>query len=355
MHTSLRKEMTSIQRAWQRVLRHRRFINGPEVDALERRIARWLRWKYAIGCNSGFGAHLLTLLSMGIGPGRVVAVPAFGPYSFAGALLRRQAHPAFLDISETTLNIDLECLQPSKSTTYDAIVLHDLFGGVAPVADVFIHLPGVPIVEVMTHAFGAMASAPHGAHALVATACLRDSGTMAAYGDAGVVCTDDAELATRLRYIRSELNESESHEGIESGNFHQDTVHAAILLEQWEQRLRRLRRLSSQIRECAAAIENLALPDVRVPRLYSARATHLVILVNHRELLMQHLKMKGIDARIWWPTPLHLQSGFKNLGYREGELPVAERVARENVEIVVDSPSFKLERITTALSQFYVR
>jgi UDP-2-acetamido-2-deoxy-ribo-hexuluronate aminotransferase len=354
MLTDLEEELDLVTAGFRRVLDHRQYILGPEVVELENLLSRWLGTKHAIGCNSGFGANLLSLIGLGIGPGARVAISAFAPYPHVGTLMRRRALPILIDVLPEEIHMDPGQLADRANGKLDAIIVHHLFGGAAPIARLKEVAEGVPIVEVLTYSLGATAGEQKlGTFGTMATSCLREEGTLNAYGDAGMIWTDDDSLATSLRHIRAENSPAGIHEGPESGNFHQDTIHAAILLLRFDKWRREAEDRARRIQRLAQAIAGLGLCGIRAPAFYRHNGTHLVIFVDQRDQLVSHLNGKGIEAKPWWPVPIHLQPGFQQLEHRLGEFPQAERAARCSLWLPVARDDREIELCLDALKAFY--
>jgi dTDP-4-amino-4,6-dideoxygalactose transaminase len=211
---------------------------------------------------------------------------------------------------------------------------------------------GVSIIEVLTYSFGAEVEPGRraGTYGTVATACLREETTLGAYGDAGMVWTGDGEVAEKLRVIRKEDEYHEVYSGIVTGNFHMDTLHAAILLhklDRWAE--------DSRIRHEQARLLRSAVSDVDgllVPGTEQNAATRFVILADDRERLSQYLREYGIQAEPWWPVPLHLQPGFAELGYAKGDFPNAESVAARTLYLRLPNEKTQLDRVPELLSNY---
>ena len=196
---------------------------------------------------------------------------------------------------------------PAANTPYDAVVFHDLFQGLVKPPESLVSSTARSI-RVVTHSFAAFVAKPADATGTKAiTACLRDPGTLGAPGDAGLILTDDDELAERVRYIRSETNAANEHQGRESGNFHQDTLQSAFLLEVLTDRLNGIRERAQRNGELLERIQALNLPGLKAPS-GSEAIGNLVICVPRRDTLLDHLVNHGMQASVWWKSPLHRKS-----------------------------------------------
>ena len=349
----VQEELEVIRRASMAVLGHRCYVLGPEVQQLEVELAAMLGTRHAIGCNSGFGAHLLSLLALDIGTGSRVLVTPFSPSSFAGAVVRRGATVVLVDVAPEDFHLDTtQLIGPLRDV--DAVVVHHLFGGAADMAAICSAAGSIPVMEVVTYSFGARLGGRWvGTFGSLATCCLREETTFGAYGDAGMVWTNDPELAARLCTIRAESGWTDVYDGIVAGNFHMDTIHAAILLR----RIHMLDAVQARRRHRAgllvAALAAYGIGNLVVPDLWRELATRFVVLAPERDQLYSHLRSRGIAAEPWWPVPLHLQPGLRSLGYARGDFPNAERVSRMALHLPLPGEEQEAERLASELAGFY--
>jgi dTDP-4-amino-4,6-dideoxygalactose transaminase len=234
-------------------------------------------------------------------------------------------------------------------------VVHHLFGGAADMPAICAAANGKAIIEVITYSFDAQVQGgPNvGTYGTLATSCLREYTALGAYGDAGMIWTNESDLAERLRQIRREGEHISVYTGITAGNFQMDTIHASILLRKLESRREELARRQELTRDLAAAIAGVGADGIIVPDWYSNTASRFVILIPDRDQMCEHLGRYGIQAEPWWPVPIHLQSGFRKLGYSRGDFPNAEYVADHSMYIPLGSDMTASQRIVEALERFY--
>jgi UDP-2-acetamido-2-deoxy-ribo-hexuluronate aminotransferase len=349
----IRAELDIIRQASESVLAHGRYVLGPEVTVLEERLARRIGTRHAIGCNSGFGAHLLSLLALDVGSGSRVLVSPFSPPSFAGAIVRCNAQLCLADVAPGDFHIS-PIAAKNRMTEADVVVVHHLFGGAADMPAICRVADDKTIIEVITYSFDTRVAGGTnvGTYGAVAVSCLRETTTLGAYGDAGMIWTNDGNLADRLREIRQE--HTEVYNGVVSGNFHMDTIHAAILVGKLEFRAEEFARRQERARTLISAISNSGAEGVVVPTWYGNMTTRFVILAEHRDELREHLEMHRIRAEPWWPVPLHLQPGFRDLGYSRGDFPNAEYIAAHSLRIPLSEDPSELQRTADLLAQFHV-
>jgi dTDP-4-amino-4,6-dideoxygalactose transaminase len=325
------------------------FILGTRVEQLERAISAHCGAPHAIGMSSGTDAQLAVLMALGIAPGDTILTTPYTFFATAGCIARLGARPAFVDIDPDTFNLSVSALEDALRQTkhVKAIIPVHLFGQCAAM-EAIIALGakyGVPVLEDAAQALGAR-------HPLGAAGALGEAAwfsfyptkNLGAFGDAGmVVCKDDA-LADKIRALRNHGMETRYFHKWVGGNFRLDAIQAAVL----NVKLRHLDTWSAGRSRCAALYraeflrrgltEVVGLPH----EAYASRAlinghiyNQFVIRVPRRDALRAHLEANGVGAEIYYPLPLHLQECFRDLGYREGDFPEAERAARETLALPI--------------------
>ncbi len=328
--------------AVQRVCESQQFILGPEVEAFEREMGERIGCRHAIGVSSGTDALLAAMMALGIGPGDEVVTSTYSFFATAGCIARLGARPVLVDIDPQTFNIDVDGVRASLGPRTRAIVPVHLFGQcaeLAPLVDLSA-THGVPLVEDAAQAIGAVY---HGRQAgtFGALGCFSffPSKNLGAFGDGGLVTTDDDGLAAIVRRLRNHGAERQYFHRTVGGNFRLDALQAAVLrikaphLPTWTAaRQRNAARYRDLFR--AHALEGV----VRLPAEAPDR-THIynqfVIRVPERDRVRAALQARGIATAIYYPVPLHLQECFAGLGYREGELPEAEAAARDSLALPI--------------------
>jgi dTDP-4-amino-4,6-dideoxygalactose transaminase len=352
---STSEELAMIQDSFQDVLRHRQYVLGPEVESLENLLAAWFDTQYAVGCNSGFGAYLLSLLALNIGRGKRVVVPAFAPAPYLGIITRRGAIPVLVDVAQHDFHLSPSALGRVMDKSIDAIVVHHLFGGTADMRTIMSLAGKVPTIEVLTYSLGAhIGEHRAGTFGTLATSCLREETTLAAHGDAGMIWTANPDMNEKLRRIRQEDASGSLCEDYISANFHQDTVHAAILLRKFDRWSRLLEARKQHSLHLSNAIKGQQLSEIIVPEFYTRNATHFVVFAEKRDELVAYLQSRGISARAWWPIPVYQQPGFRGLGCKKGDFPEAERAAAMSISLPFSfDAAFETDRLISELTKFY--
>ena len=308
-----------------RVLESGRFILGPEGRAFEAEAAAYLGVGETIGVGNGTDALVLTLDSLGVGPGDEVICPAFTFFATAEAIARRGATPVFADVDARTLNLDPADVATRVTDRTKAILVVHLFGRPLPVGE----LPsGIPVIEDTAQAFGAtVGGAKAGALGTVGTFSFFPSKNLFGLGDGGLVATDDGDLAARVRLLRSHgSRDKKTFEAI-GYNSRLDEVQAAAL----RLFLSRLDEWNVARRQAAARYAELGLGELCELPADDPGHVYYVYAVRTRERarVVAALESAEIGHAAYYSTALHLQPAFTALGYREGSLPETERAGRE--------------------------
>ncbi len=357
--------------AVERVCSSQHYILGEEVETFERELAAFCGAAHAVGCASGTDALWLALLAVGVRPGDTVITTPLSFFASASAIVRAGGRPVFVDVDPHTLNLDpsqLEAyLRRGKSKHLRALLPVHLYGQCGAMDDLQ-RLSAefkVSLVEDAAQAIGA-AWKDHRAGSLGATAAFSfyPSKNLSAYGDAGIVTTSNPDFAAHMRRLRNHGSPQRYlHEEL-GWNCRLDAMQAAIL----RVKLPHVDRWNQQRRERAATYDRLltqsgltsATGDATIRVLATTpQAYHVfhqyVVRAQRRDDLRQFLSARKIATEVYYPLPLHLQPAFVYLGYREGDLPEAERAARE----VLALPMFpeltedEQQRVVESIGEFY--
>ncbi len=309
--------------AFERTLASGRFILGPEVESFEREAAAALGAAHAVGVANGTDALVLVLDALGIGRGDEVICPAFTFFATAEAVARIGATPVFADIDPQTLNLAPAEVERRISPATKAILAVHLFGRPAPIDE--LGRLGVPLLEDAAQAFGA----PGIARSVGSTFSFFPTKNLFAFGDGGLVATDDAELADRVRMLRFHGSRAKKEFEYIGYNSRLDALQAAmlrILLPQVE-------RWNRERRQAAALYAELGLGEiVELPLDEPGHVYHMYcVRSSERDSLGAALATAEIGFAAYYDPPLHLQPAFASLGYAAGDLPETERAARENL------------------------
>ena len=341
LKTQQQRISASLTENIQRVLAHGQYIMGPEIQALETRLAAYVGVKHAISCSSGTDALLMPLMAYGVGPGDAIFTTPFTFIATAEVIQLLGATPVFVDIDPQTFNLDPEALAAAvrglgqnPGTAHlkpKGIIPVDLFGQPADYdrINAIAQGHGLFVLEDAAQSFGATYKGRRaGALAEVAATSFFPAKPLGGYGDGGAVFTDDDNLAEVLRSIRVHGQGKDKYENVRIGlNGRLDTLQAAVLLaklEIFDQEVVDRQRVARQYSQALNAV--VEVPYV-APDCTSVWAQYSV-LSEHRELLLQKLQAAQIPAAIYYPVPLHLQGAFAHLGYKPGDFPVSENASR---------------------------
>lgn len=335
-YVSLRDDL---QQAVERVMSSQRFVLGDEVRGLENSIAGYCHTKHGVGCASGSDALLLALMALDVKAGDEVITTPFSFFATAASITRLGARPVFVDIDPRTYNIDASRVADAVTSRTRAIMPVHLYGQCAAM-DPLLDL-GIPIVEDAAQAIGATDNGrPAGSMGLIGCFSFYPTKNLGGAGDGGILTTNDDRVADRLQRLRAHggANEYEHEEvGI---NSRLDELQAAVLrvkfpsLDRWsDERASKAALYSTLLGEADLSFP-LTTPHVRAGGRHIFHQ-YVIRVPGSRDALMGHLKSRGVGTKVYYPIPLHLQTCFNYLGYKEGDFPESEKAAKETVALPV--------------------
>ncbi len=342
------------------ILRSSQFIMGPVLQRFEEQAARYLGTRHAIGVASGTDALLLSLASLGVGPGDEVIVPAYTFVACADVVVRLGARPVFVDVKADTFNLDADKALASLSSRTKAIMVVHLFGQCAEIDRIttIARTYSIPVIEDCCQSFGARIHGRRaGTFGLFGAYSFYPTKNLGGIGDGGMLITDDDQKAEIIRKYRD-------HGRVQTGGYNHDVIG-----------------YNSRLDPLQAAMLSVKLPDVdelNVERVENAKlycrlfentpvvvpkfkedASHVfncfTVLVPNRDELQASLKEKGISTAIYYPSPLHTQPCLQYLGYKEGAFPVSEDLAKRALSLPI-APGLKKRQIlevVEAVLSFY--
>ncbi len=330
-----------IRAAIDRVCDSQQFILGPEVSALEEEIATFCDALFAIGVSSGTDALLATLMALRIGQNDEVITSPYSFFATAGTIARVGARPVFVDIDPETLNIAAEAVEASITARTKAILPVHLFGRCANMQTLMQTAARhhISVIEDAAQAIGATDDEGRQAGTIGYGGCFSffPSKNLGAFGDGGMIVTQDEEFAARLRLLRVHGGEAKYYYRLIGGNFRLDALQAAVLrvklrcLPTWTQARRqnadRYRRYFAE----AKLTQYILLPGDTPGHIYN----QFVVRCSERDRLQQFLREHGVVTEVYYPHPLHLQECFHLLGYQRGDFPHAEAAARETLALPI--------------------
>ena len=333
-----------------RVCDSQRFIMGPEITSLESELATRIGVKHAVAVSSGTDALLLALMALDIGPGDEVVTTTYSFFATAGAISRVGATPVLVDIDPVTYNIDPEALAAAMTARTKAVLPVHLYGLCADMDRIVAvaNRAGVPIIEDAAQAIGSLyKGSPAGGMSAFGCFSFFPSKNLGAFGDAGLVTTNDAALAKKAQLLRMHGMEPKYIHHLVGGNFRCDALQAAILrvkaphLAAWtEARRLNARRYATLFRD-AGLLDRVVLP-VEPQGSYHIY-NQFVVRVPRRNELKAFLDARGIGNEIYYPVPFHRQACFASLGHPVEAFPVADAAAARVLALPV-FPELTLEQ-----------
>lgn len=313
------------------------FAGGPFVTRFEEEFAEFCGVEHAVGVGSGTDALWLALVGLGIGPGDEVITVPMTFIATAEAISRAGATPVFVDIDETTYTMDPAGLERALTPRTKAVLPVHLFGQMADMEPIlaFAKQHRLFVLEDAAQAHGASHRGSR-AGSVGAAGCFSfyPGKNLGAFGEAGAVTTDDADLASRMRIFRDHGQSLKYYHSVVGWNCRMDGIQAAVL----RVKLRELDQNNAKRREIAgrysAAFDGL-------PRLIRPVSDPMGIPVHHlyairvpdRDGFMHELAMRGVASAIHYPVPVHLQEAYAPLGCGPGSFPIAERCGEEFVSL----------------------
>ncbi|MBM3307479.1 MAG: DegT/DnrJ/EryC1/StrS family aminotransferase [Candidatus Eisenbacteria bacterium] len=334
-YATIRQE---IDGAIREVVESQVFIKGPKVAELEAKVAEYCGTKRAVGVASGTDALLLSLMAYGIGRGDEVITTPYTFFATAGSVARLGAVPVFVDVERATYNLDPALVEAAVTPRTKAIIPVHLYGqcvDMDPLMEIAAK-HGLVVIEDACQSIGSEYKGKRaGAIGHVGCFSFFPSKNLGAYGDGGMVTTNDPAIADKLVSLREHGQTEKYFYWTVGANSRLDSLQAAILLvklrhlDAWSDgRSRNAERYNARFAGTAVGTPHRE-PHCR--HIYN----QYMVRVRERDALEAHLKANGIGCALYYPMPLHLQTCFKDLGYKEGDLPESEAAARETLSIPV--------------------
>jgi dTDP-4-amino-4,6-dideoxygalactose transaminase len=353
-----------VMKAVAAVFESQQFILGPAVQECEKRIAEYCRAAHAIGVTSGTDALVIALMAEGIGPGDEVITTPYTFFATAGSIARLGAKPVFVDICPRTYNIKVSEIEAKITARTKAIIPVHLYGQCAdmdPILDIAKRRKLV-VIEDAAQAIGSEYKGRR-AGSMGDYGCFSffPSKNLGCAGDGGMVTAQDAAKAEKVRILRAHGSKPKYFHKIIGGNFRLDSIQAAVvtaklpLLDSWssgrQSNADRYRRLFGQTAAVRDGLVHLpyAVPDGR--HIYN----QFIIRVPKRDELQGYLKDQGIGTEVYYPVPMHTQECFAYLGHKAGDLPEAERAAKETLALPIypELSDVQAEYVVDCIAKFY--
>jgi len=322
-----------------KVLDHGKYIMGPEIDALEKRLAGFVGTTYAIGVSSGTDALLMPLMAYEVGPGDAIFTTPFTFIATAEVIQLLGATPVFVDIQPDTFNIEPGKLEAAIQRTIKegklkpkGIIPVDIFGQAADYDEIndIARQYDLFVLQDAAQGFGPLYKGRKScSNAHVGATSFFPAKPLGCYGDGGMIFTDDRKLYDIMVSIRVHGQGKDKYQNVRIGvNGRLDTLQAAILLakmEIFEEEIELRQTVARRYRE-------VLKPYVTVPfvREYNVSAwAQYSVLHPRRDEVINALKKEGIPTAVYYPISLHMQEAFTHLGYKKGDFPISEKVSTE--------------------------
>lgn len=343
------------------------FIMGKQVKELEKTLADYVGVKHCITCGNGTDALTLALKSWNIGPGDAVFVPDFTFFASAEVISEEGATPVFVDVDADTFNIEPQCLEEAIEKTISkgeftpkAIITVDLFGlpadypAIRKIADKYKLL----ILEDGAQGFGGNINGKKAcSFGDISTTSFFPAKPLGCYGDGGAIFTDNDEWANIINSLKVHGKGSFKYDNMRIGmNSRLDTLQAAILQVKFnaftDYELVDINQAAAEYTErLKGIVETPVIPD----GFYSSWAQYTIKLKDkeQRDGVQAYLKGQGIPAMVYYPNPMHLQTAYKDLGYKKGDFPVSEKLC-ETVLSLPLHPYISVDEINTICEKIQV-
>lgn len=335
-YASIKQE---VDKAIAEVMESQHFILGPKVEQCEKAIAAYSGCLHAIGVSSGSDALLAALMAENIGPGEEVITTPYTFFATAGAIARLGATPVFVDIDPISYNLDSMQIEKKISKKTRAIIPVHLYGQMADMDEVMrvATKHSLVVIEDAAQAIGAEYNGKR-AGSIGHYGCFSffPSKNLGCAGDGGMIVTNDAQRAEKLKVLRAHGSKPKYYHKIVGGNFRLDAIQAAIVtaklphLDGWT--AARQRNAKQYDRMFGAAGATVGIPKVVASRHIF---NQYVIRISGRDNLQEFLKAKGIGTEVYYPVPMHIQECFSYLGYTQGDFPESERAANETLALPI--------------------
>lgn len=325
-----------------RVCDSQRFILGSEVDALERELAQALGVRHAVAVSSGTDALLSALMALAIGPGDEVITSTYSFFATAGCIARVGATPKLVDIDPTTCNLSPDAVGAAITPRTRAIIPVHLYGlcvDMDPILEIAA-AANVAVIEDAAQAIGATYKGRQaGTIGTVGCFSFFPSKNLGAFGDGGLVTTNDDCVAHEIRLLRNHGAEPKYFHKRIGGNFRLDALQAAVLrvklphLARWSEMRRANAARYGALLGAAGLTARVGLPIEPVG--YRHIFNQYVVRVPNRDRVRAALTVAGIGTEIYYPVPFHLQECFAALGHQRGDFPEAEAAADSTLALPI--------------------
>ena len=359
LETQQKRIRKPLEQRLKKILDHGQYIMGPEVFELEEKLAEYCGVKHAISCSSGTDALLIPLMAWGIGPGDAVFTTPFTYHATAEVISILGATPVFVDVYESTFNIDCEKLEIEIKRVITegklkpkAIIPVDLFGLPARyrLIEKIAKKYNLKVLEDAAQSFGgSIGGKKVGSFGDIAATSFYPAKPLGCYGDGGAIFTNDDELAEKCKSIRfhGTTEKDRYHSEVIGLNGRLDSIQAAVLLEKlsiFDEELEMRNEVNSYYRKYLNNAQHHPKDYQSVHALFSMKLES----EKKRQSLVKRLSDNKIPYAIYYKFPIHLMKAFKYLKYQKGDLPVSELLSSTIISLPMH-PYLKNEEIDTIL------
>jgi len=338
LKSEINEHLNEYMKAIEEVLRSAQFIMGPNVKAFEGEVASYLGVKHAVGVNSGTDALAIALKALGIGEGDEVITTPFTFFATAESITAVGATPVFVDIDERTFNIDPDLIKQAITKRTKAILPVHLYGqaadmdAIAELAETY----GLKVIEDNAQAFGGEYKG-HKLGTIGHVGCFSffPSKTLGAFGDGGLIATNDDEVAEKARMLRVHGSKKKYYNETVGYNSRLDEIQAAVLrvkLPRIDEANEARRMAAQRYNELLCDVSGIITPyeDERAKHVYHQYTIR--VLNGKRDELQQYLTDRGIGTMVYYPVPVHKLPIYNDTA---SELPVAEKLAGEVLSLPI--------------------
>jgi dTDP-4-amino-4,6-dideoxygalactose transaminase len=343
-----------VQEAINRVVESGQFIMGPDVKTFEVEVAQYLSVKHTIGVNSGTDALFIGLRALGIGPGDEVITPTFTFFATAEAISHVGATPVFVDIDECTFNIVPKLIEEKITDRTRAILPVHLFGRPAEMDRIMALAEryDLKVIEDCAQSFGARYEDKQtGTIGTMGAYSFFPSKNLGAYGDGGLIATNDDALADMARMLRVHGAKKKYHNEMVGYNSRLDTIQAAILrvklphIDAWNESRRRAAALYGEL---LGGVTGIIVPEISAGHVFHQYTIRITI--GNRDEVQARLKEAGIGTMVYYPMPVHQLPLYKG---RYPANPVSEMLAKQVLSLPIwpDLSETVVERVVQAIKQ----
>ncbi len=359
LQAQYRALQAEVEPAVSRVLADGNFILGRQVEEFEQEFAAFVGCRYGVGVGNGLDALRVALQALGVGAGDEVIIPANTYIATALAVSAVGARPVLVDCDPHTYNIATNLIADAVTPRTKAIMPVHLTGQAAEMDEIaaIAARHNLLIIEDAAQAHGTQyKNRPCGSFGVAAGFSFYPGKNLGAYGDGGLVTTNDAGLAEKMRRLRN-YGQRVKYEHVEQGlNTRLDTLQAAVLqvklkyLPQWN---------AARAHNAALYREALAGVGDLVFQQQSPASTHVyhlfIVETAHRDALAAHLNRANVQTGVHYPIPLHLQTAYADLGYTAGDFPHTERLAEQMLSLPMfpELSEAQIERVASEIQGFF--